>query len=193
ANSIIAARYDGGVVLGCDSLSSAGTRFVSNRFSNKITEVFPGILVARSGKSADAQFVIDVVEAKLGAYLTEYGSSPPVRTAATIAKNICYANKDMLAVGIVCAGWDATEGGSIFSVPQGGSFHELPFAVSGSGAPYALGYCDDHLYEGMSKEECIRHVQRAMELAVARDVASGGAIHLCVASAKGVERWTVPP
>lgn len=30
-------------------------------------------------------------------------------------------------------------------VEQGGSFLEQPFAVSGSGSMYALGYCDDHL------------------------------------------------
>lgn len=36
-------------------------------------------------------------------------------------------------------------------------------------------------------------MQRALEMAIRRDGASGGVIRLCVVSAKGVERWTVVP
>lgn len=43
------------------------------------------------------------------------------------------------------------------------------------------------------RDECVSHVQRALEMAVSRDGASGGIIRLCVVSAKGVERWTVIP
>lgn len=43
------------------------------------------------------------------------------------------------------------------------------------------------------REECVRHVQTALEMAVSRDGASGGIIRLCVVTAKGVERWTVIP
>lgn len=45
----------------------------------------------------------------------------------------------------------------------------------------------------LRREECVSHVQRALEMAVSRDGASGGVIRLCVVSAKGVERWTVVP
>lgn len=43
------------------------------------------------------------------------------------------------------------------------------------------------------RDECVSHVQRALEMAVSRDGASGGVIRLCVVSAKGIERWTVVP
>lgn len=38
-----------------------------------------------------------------------------------------------------------------FRVLQGGSLLEQPFAVSGSGSVYALGYCDDHLRPGLGR------------------------------------------
>lgn len=66
----------------------------------------------------DTQFVVGVVEAKMEAYRTEFGRSPTVRAAATVTRNLCYANKDQLSAGIICAGWDAREGGAVFSIPQ---------------------------------------------------------------------------
>lgn len=52
------------------------------------------------------------------AYRTEFGRPPTVRAAATVTRNLCYANRDQLSAGLICAGWDAREGGSVFSVPQ---------------------------------------------------------------------------
>ena len=36
-------------------------------------------------------------------------------------------------------------------LPKGGSLLEQPFAVSGSGSAYALGYCDDNLRPGLTR------------------------------------------
>eukprot|EP00752_Nemacystus_decipiens_P007521 g6721.t1 len=192
ATTLVAARFEGGVVIGADSRTSQGS-FVANRLTDKIAPVAPSIFLARSGSSADTQFVVGVIEAKMEAYRTEFGRSPTVRAAATATRNLCYANKGQLSAGMICAGWDAREGGAVFAIPQGGSLLEQPFAVSGSGSVYALGYCDDNLTPGLKREECVSHVQRALEMAVSRDGASGGVIRLCVVSAKGVERWTVLP
>eukprot|EP00903_Cladosiphon_okamuranus_P006144 g6045.t2 len=192
ATTLVAARFEGGVVIGADSRTSQGS-FVANRLTDKISTVAPSIFLARSGSSADTQFVAGVIEAKMEAYRTEFGRSPTVRAVATACRNLCYGNKDQLSAGIICAGWDTREGGAVFSIPQGGSLLEQPFAVSGSGSVYALGYCDDNLRPGLTREECVSHVQRALEMAVSRDGASGGIIRLCVVSAKGVERWTVVP
>ena len=68
--------------------------------------------------AADSQFVAGVVEAKLEAYRTEFGRAPTVRVAATISRKLCYNNKDQLSAGLICAGWDPREGGSVFSIPQ---------------------------------------------------------------------------
>lgn len=36
-------------------------------------------------------------------------------------------------------------------------------------------------------------MQTALELALSRDGASGGIVRMCVATAQGVDRWTVVP
>lgn len=51
ATTLVAARFDGGVVIGADSRTSQGS-FVANRLTDKIAPVSPGIFLARSGSSA---------------------------------------------------------------------------------------------------------------------------------------------
>lgn len=51
ATTLIAARFEGGVVIGADSRTSQGS-FVANRLTDKIAPVSQGIFLARSGSSA---------------------------------------------------------------------------------------------------------------------------------------------
>lgn len=51
ATTLVAARFEGGVVIGADSRTSQGS-FVANRLADKITPVAPSIFLARSGSSA---------------------------------------------------------------------------------------------------------------------------------------------
>lgn len=53
ATTLVAARFEGGVVVGADSRTSQGS-FVANRLTDKITPVAPSIFLARSGSSAGA-------------------------------------------------------------------------------------------------------------------------------------------
>lgn len=82
------------------------------------------------------------------------GDSPDVFTAAMVFKNLCYNNKDNLSAGIIVAGWDKHNGGSVYNIPLGGSLHQQPFAIGGSGSTYIYGYCDSNYREGMTREEC---------------------------------------
>lgn len=76
-----------------------------------------------------------------------------MNTAAVLFKNLCYNNKDNLQAGIIVAGWDKYEGGSVYNIPLGGSLHKQPFAIGGSGSTYIYGYCDSIYRPGMSRGE----------------------------------------
>jgi len=45
---------------------------------------------------------------------------------------MCYQNKDNLSAGIIVAGWDKTDGPSVYNIPLGGSLHKAPFAIGGT-------------------------------------------------------------
>ena len=39
-----------------------------------------------------------------------------MKTVANVFREICYANRDDLTAGIICAGWDKSQGGQVLSV-----------------------------------------------------------------------------
>eukprot|EP00457_Paulinella_chromatophora_P014688 gb/GEZN01015157.1/.p1 GENE.gb/GEZN01015157.1/~~gb/GEZN01015157.1/.p1 ORF type:complete len:244 (-),score=39.99 gb/GEZN01015157.1/:181-912(-) len=184
--TIMAVSYDGGVVMGADSRTSTG-QYVANRVSDKISPVTKNIFCLRSGSAADTQAVSDMVAYYMDIHTMERGSGNPplVKTAATMFKSICYTNKDRLQAGIICAGWDKEEGGSVYSIPLGGALVKQDFSIGGSGSTYIYGYCDANYKKGMSKEECQKFVKTAISHAMARDGSSGGVIRLVTLDKSG--------
>lgn len=61
----------------------------------------------------------------------QYGTPPPVHTAATMFQKMCYDNKDNLSAGIIVAGWDKEEGPSVYNIPLGGGLFRQPWAIGG--------------------------------------------------------------
>lgn len=66
----------------------------------------------------------------------ELGRLPLVKTAAKLARGLCYSNKDRLLAGMIIAGWDPVEGGTVYEIPLGGTMMKQKFALGGSGSTY---------------------------------------------------------
>ena len=62
------------------------------------------------------------------------GNPPRVKTAAHLMQDFCYRYKDNLSAGVIVAGWDPVDGGSVYSVPAGGMSIQVPFSIGGSGS-----------------------------------------------------------
>lgn len=139
--SIIAVRFQGGVVLGADSRTSMGT-YIANRVSDKLTPLHDRLYCCRSGSAADTQALSDYVRYYLSSHSVELGRLPKVGTAANLFRSLCYHNKDRLLAGIIVAGWDPVKGGQVFSIPIGGAMVEQDFAIGGSGSTYIYGLVD---------------------------------------------------
>jgi 20S proteasome subunit beta 1 len=200
----MAVAFDGGVVLGADSRTTTGS-YIANRVSDKLTPLHERILCCRSGSAADTQALADVVRYHLEMVGVQRGERPTVQTAAVLFKNLCYQNKDQLQAGIIVAGWDKYEGGTVYNIPLGGSLHKQPFAIGGSGSTYIYGYCDSVYRPGMTAQEAEQFVKNgiiliyilslfiflALSLAMSRDGSSGGIIRLAIITETGVERKEV--
>lgn len=102
------------------------------------------------------------------------------------ANGICSA-------GIIIAGYTPKHGGSVYSVPLGGSLHKQSYAIGGSGSTYIYGYCDSYWKEGMNEEEGIAFVKGALREAIKWDGSSGGVIRLVVLTNKGAIRHLYLP
>jgi 20S proteasome subunit beta 1 len=84
----------------------------------------------------------------------ELGELPETKTAAALFQQLCYHNKNHLMAGIIVAGWDPRNGGTVYNIPLGGSLVRQPFAIGGSGSTYIFGYCDSTFRKGMTRKEC---------------------------------------
>lgn len=186
--SIMAVKFDGGVIVGADSRTSTGI-YVANRVSDKLTPLHERIYCCRSGSAADTQAITDIVRMQLAQHAMELNRPPSVKTASSLVQRICYEHKDKLMAGIICAGYDEVKkDGSVYNIPLGGACIEQPYSIGGSGSTYIYGYCDANYKEGMNEAECRAFVKNALSHAMARDGSSGGVIRTVAITARGVDR-----
>uniref|UniRef100_A0A671N1A1 Proteasome subunit beta n=1 Tax=Sinocyclocheilus anshuiensis TaxID=1608454 RepID=A0A671N1A1_9TELE len=175
--TIIAVRYDGGVVIGSDSRASMGEEYVSSRVINKVIQVHDKIFCCMAGSLADAQ---------ASQMLSSISSEPPlVKSAAAIMRSFCYTHRDELSAGFIVAGWDRKNGPQVFQVSLGGMILEQAFTIGGSGSTFIYGYADAKFKPGMTREE-------SLSLAMDSDNVSGGVVHLAIVTEKGAERQLIP-
>lgn len=115
-----------------------------------------------------------------------------VVTAANLAVQIAYPNKERLSAGLIVAGWDRHQGGQVYGIPIGGTLVKVPFTIGGSGSTYIFGFCDKNWKPRMSEQDCRAFVLQAISLAMARDGSSGGCIRLVTIDKDGARREFVP-
>ncbi|XP_046396937.1 proteasome subunit beta type-6 [Ischnura elegans] len=188
--SIMAAEFDGGVIIGADSRTTTGA-YIANRVTDKLTRVTDHIYCCRSGSAADTQAIADIVTYHLEFHEIELGEPPLVATAANVFRELCYNYRDSLTAGIIVAGWDKRKGGQVYSVPIGGMCMRQPISIGGSGSTYVYGYVDSNFKPNMSKKDCMQFVTNTLALAMGRDGSSGGVIRLGVITEEGVERFVI--
>lgn len=188
--TIMAVEFDGGVVLGADTRTSAG-QYVVNRASRKISQIHQRIFVARSGSAADTQQLTSYVKLFLSKHAIELGDLPRVNTAASVMQLLCYQNKDYLLAGLIVAGWDKRLGGQVYQIPLGGTRLRTPYAVGGSGSAYIAAYAESTFRSRMTKQECLDFVKKCIAYAISIDGSSGGLIRLTAVTQDAVEEHVV--
>ncbi|CAH2354736.1 proteasome subunit beta type-1 [[Candida] railenensis] len=192
--SIMAVKFKDGVILGADSRTTTGS-YIANRVTDKLTQIHDTIYCCRSGSAADTQAVADMVKYYLQMYASQlpFDEKPQTKIAANIFQEICYNNKDNLTAGIICAGYDKVNKGTVYSIPIGGSIHQQEYAIAGSGSTFVYGWCNENFKPEMEREECVDFIKTALAEAIKWDGSSGGVIRMVVLTEAGVERLVYYP
>ena len=82
--TIVSMQFKDGVLLGADSRTSVGGRYVANRLTDKLQPLVDNIFIQRSGASAHTQNVGDYVTHYLTNLSQELDEPPRVRTAGNL-------------------------------------------------------------------------------------------------------------
>ena len=110
--TIMAAEYDGGVIIAADSRTTTGS-YIVDRVSDKLTPLTDYIYCCRSGSAADTQMMAEIAYYRLYANSLQLNEEPKVKTAAHNLMNLCYEYRADIMAGLIVAGWDKYEGGQV--------------------------------------------------------------------------------
>ena len=204
--TLVALKFDGGVVVGADSRTSRSV-MVSNKFARKINVVVNGestggmtCAVCRSGSAADTQYLVKAAKRDFRSrFWRDQFHNPTVSQVAHFLRSMMRSGSSRkgLQASLICAGCD-DGGGRIYAIAiDGGALLEEDiFCVSGSGSTFIIGYLDSLKLDKCplySKERAVELVVSLLKLSIARDGASGGLIRIMVLKSGGIEKYTIYP
>jgi proteasome beta subunit len=177
--TIVAATYDGGVVMAGDRRATMGN-VIAQR---DIEKVFPADEYSAVGIAGTAGLAVELVrlfQTELEHYEKIEGTTLSMdgkanRLAALIRANLGMAMQG-LAVVPLFAGYDLTVGqGRIFSYDlTGGRYEETAFHAVGSGSLFARGSLKKLYREDLTAEQCAIAAIQALYDAADDDSATGG-------------------
>ncbi len=160
------------VILAAEQKSTMGY-LVDSKVAQKIYQLDDHIGLTIAGSVGDALAMVRLMKAQLKLYKLERGPIT-VKGAATLISNILQGSKYFPYMNqFIIAGYDKEP--AVYSVdPFGGFDFKDKFYSTGSGSPFAYGVLEAEFKEGISVEEGIVLVIRAIKTAIERDIGSGG-------------------
>ena len=176
-----------GVILASDTRVTMGY-FIAHKQGKKVYKIDDHIGMTIAGSVADAQKVIDIITANAQLYRINLNRPMPINSAARMTSNLLFTARGLMAQ-ILVGGVDET-GPHLYNLDPFGSLTEEKVTSTGSGSPLAIGVLEDKFKEGMTVEEALPIIARAVNAAMKRDVASGNNYNIIVIDNKGYRELT---
>jgi proteasome beta subunit len=168
-----------GVVLASDTRVTMGY-YVAHKFGKKVYKIDEHMGMTIAGTVADAQRVVDILTANARLYKINLNRPMPISSAARLVANLLFSARYVpLATQVLVGGIDET-GPHVFNLDPYGSLTEEKSVSTGSGSPVAYGILEDKYREGMTIDEILPTVAKAVNAAMKRDVASGNNYNIIV-------------
>ena len=173
-----------GIVLSTDTRATAGF-FVAHKNAKKVFPLDDHLAMTIAGTVADAQNVVDILKANALLYKLDKNRPMPVNSMARLAANVLFGSRAYpLELQAIICGVDDT-GAHIFALDPLGSVTEEKCFSSGSGSPVAFGVLDDGYKEGITTNDGIRLVIRAIDAAMKRDIGTGDSFDVAIVTKEG--------
>ena len=176
-----------GVILSSDTRVTMGY-FIAHKQGKKVYKIDEHIGMTIAGSVADAQKVIDIITANAQLYRINLNRPMPISSAARMTSNLLFSARGLMAQVLV--GGVDDSGPHVFNLDPFGSLTEEKMTATGSGSPVAIGVLEDQFREGMTIQEALPVVAKAVNAAMKRDVASGNNYNIIVIDNKGYRELT---
>lgn len=176
-----------GVLFATDRRTTEG-HYVAHKHSKKIYKVVDHIGLTTAGIVADAQTLVDIMQAECNLYQINRMSKMPVSAASRLFSNILFSRRMFPYIAQIIIGGLDESGPKIFTLdPVGSLIEEKTFCATGSGTPYAIGVLEDSYNEkeGLTIEQAIPIAIHAVRSSIERDTGSGNGIDVVIINKDG--------
>lgn len=181
-----------GVVLGADSRATADS-FIASSEAIKIIKINDGLGMTTAGMVGDNQYLGRLLKVHAELYKMNEGKDMTPTSAGSMLSVILQENKMYPYYAANMLGGMNVNTPELYSFdPIGGTQKESRFYSVGSGAQMALGYLEDVYKAGMTTQESVKHVIRALKVAMKRDSASGDNMRIVIISKSGYKEYYGP-
>lgn len=179
-----------GVVLGADSRATMDT-FIASSEAVKINKIDENLGMTIAGAVGDAEYLVKLIKAQNELYKMNEGKSLSPTSATSLLSIILQENKVVpFYVGLVVGGLN-NGAPEVYNIdPLGGYTKESKFTATGSGSPTALGYIEDVYKKETTTQEMVKHVIKALKIAMKRDSATGDRVHIAAITKNGFREYS---
>ncbi|EZG55442.1 proteasome subunit beta type [Gregarina niphandrodes] len=175
----LAFRYQGGVMVACDSRASQGS-FVASQTVQKVIEINDYLLGTMAGGAADCSFWERYLSVLCRMHELRQSKRITVAHASNLLANIFWEYRGRgLQCGTMVTGYDdSTDSTSLYYVSDDGSRIQGDLFSVGSGSTYAYGVLDTYYRWDLSDQDALELAKRAIYHAAHRDGGSGGVVRV---------------
>ncbi len=177
--TILALRYDDGVVMAGDRRATAGN-IIAHRRMRKVFPADSHSAVAISGTAGMAVELIKLFQTELEHYEKIEGERLSLEGKANYLARMVRGNLPLAFQGLVVvplfAGYDdVSSSGRLYTFDVvGGRYEEQDYAATGSGGMEARAFLKGAFREGLDRREAIAVAVEALVAAAEEDAATGG-------------------
>lgn len=179
-----------GVAIGADSRATMDT-FISSSEAVKVYRINDGLAMTIAGGVGDAEYLVKLLRMQDEIYTMEEKKSLNPSSATSLLSLILQENKGFpFYVQLILGG--INKGSSeIYNIdPVGGYTKESKFTSTGSGSLTALGYLEGIYDNSLTTNDAVKHVAKALKIAMKRDSATGDNTKIITITKKGFKEYT---
>ncbi|MGA3020578.1 MAG: proteasome subunit beta [Candidatus Micrarchaeales archaeon] len=179
-----------GVVIGADTRATMDT-FIASSEAIKVFKIDDHLGMTIAGAVGDANYLVKVLKTQNEFYKMNENKPMSPGAAASLLSLILQENKfTPFYVGLIIAGLNKATP-EVYGIDYaGGSIKESKFTSIGSGSIAALGYLESIYTPSLNAIEGVKHVAKALQIAMKRDAATGDGMKLISITKKGFKEYS---
>ena len=179
-----------GVAIGADSRATMDT-FISSSEAVKVYKINDSLAMTIAGGVGDAEYLVKLLKMQDEIYTMEEKKSLNPSSATSLLSLVLQENKGFpFYVQLILGGINKGVA-EIYNIdPVGGYTKESKFTSTGSGSLTALGYLEGIYDNSLTVNDAVKHIAKALKIAMKRDSATGDGTKIITITKKGFREYS---